>query len=177
MLLERSTARLACVLVNSSHEPARGDSRNQFVNAEERRPQPIPVPSPDFPVKRALIAEDDAELIPIMTAALNEVYPNFEIDWVESGEGAITKARAEQYDIIFLDIYLTGEKNGIEVWKSIEKLAPSTPVVITSGMPVDSFLKAIGSEAISPPFISKPLRVGELKQVISGLVTDVGPVS
>lgn len=164
------------MFVQETHETP-SDQRNVAVAREDRMPVPIPTPAPDFPVKRALIVEDDAELIPVMATALSEVYPHFEIDWVKSGEEAIRKTREGRYDIIFVDVFLSGEKNGIEVWQNLEKFAPSTPVVITSGMPIDSFLKAIGKESIVPPFIAKPLRVGELKQVIAGLVTDVGPVS
>lgn len=167
--------RSVMMMVNESHETT-SDIQSHAITIREGF-RTVPVPSTDFPVKRALIVEDDPELIPVFATALNEVYSHFEIDWVKTGEDAIRKAHECRYDIIFVDIILNGERNGIEVWQDLEKFSPSTPVVIASAMPIDSFLKSIGRESITPPFISKPLRVGELKQMISGLMSEVGPVS
>lgn len=51
---------------------------------------------------------------------------------VSSGEGAVTKAASENFDVIFMDIKLMGKMDGIEAAQIIQKKI-DVPIVYISG--------------------------------------------
>jgi DNA-binding response OmpR family regulator len=127
-------------------------------------------PAPDFcQAPRALVVEDDFWMQPLLSLALRTAVQGIEIDWVESAEEALRKTRHVPYRIILADIYLKPNRNtGIDFWYSCREECPEIPIVLMSGLPVDSFSKKMG--LYGPHYLAKPFQLAECKEVIRNLV-------
>ena len=96
------------------------------------------------------------------SAIIRETVSDFSIDLdhtalsVCSGEEAVEIIEKEEFDLIFLDIYMPGI-NGLETLKLIRKLKPLQKVVImTSDRAEDVFDDAIEKVQRVSGFINKP---------------------
>lgn len=128
-------------------------------------------------LRSALVIEDDEQLFPVMSAALKEALPGIRMDWVVSAEQGLLKARKLDYEIIIADVFLSGRQTGISFWKTLRNLNADTPVIITSSMSIETFLRLLGKEAEAPPaYVRKPIKVEQLKEIIQGLMNP-GPCS
>jgi CheY-like chemotaxis protein len=124
-----------------------------------------------------LVLEDDDWMEPVIHRALKELNPAIHLDWCSTSEQALQnlKARsapsARRYDLIIADIFLNGthRESGLDFWVIAKDFAPNTPILFTSAMPIDSFLRQIEG-AICPPYLPKPFKLGEFKQMVSGLL-------
>ncbi|MBI3194385.1 MAG: response regulator transcription factor [Ignavibacteriae bacterium] len=66
-------------------------------------------------------------------------YPDIKVlGEASSGQEALEKVKNEDYDVIVLDITMTG-KSGLDVLKDIKRLYPKLPVLILSMHPEDQF--------------------------------------
>jgi DNA-binding NtrC family response regulator len=126
---------------------------------------------------RVFILEDDQDLLPVFEKILHSIDPLYCMDTASSVEAAIQilekknrEASESPYDLIVADIFLEGESDGLDFWHTCEKLYPDTPVIITSGMPMDQFFARLGNQRISPPFLAKPFSMGECKQIFEGML-------
>lgn len=130
---------------------------------------------------RVLVVDDDQELSVVMSQILKSIDPKVEIDLATSAEEAVEQLhyrdqelrgsrRERPYDLIVADIYLEGRKSGLELLESHLQDYPKIPVLVTSGMPLDRFLKAYGRDSVCPPFMQKPFSVGECRQMFEGLL-------
>jgi DNA-binding NtrC family response regulator len=125
--------------------------------------------------RRVLVVEDDHAYETILKRIVRAIDPAIRIDWVSSAEKALQRigevySRGETYDLIVADIFLSGEKTGLDFWEICQKHMPNTPVVITSGLPANKFLSAVGQRNIAPPFLEKPFTAGECRQILEGFL-------
>ncbi|MBI3556960.1 MAG: response regulator [Deltaproteobacteria bacterium] len=126
--------------------------------------------------KKILIIEDDESLETIFDQAIRNVEPDCQIDWATSVEAALFNMKVAasvnggSYDLIIADIFLEGDTTGIDFWQSCQFLYPDTPVIVTSSIGIDEFFRIIGRSAISPPFLPKPIRLGECRQLLKTLL-------
>lgn len=133
-------------------------------------------PAKNTKAKRVLIVEDDQALETILTRVVQSISNGAIIDWATSVQEARNRLRVarntfeKDYDLIIADIFLEGNETGIEFWQQCQFICPTTPMLLTSSMPMHEFFKAIGRNAISPPFLPKPFQVSECQQMIEGLL-------
>lgn len=125
--------------------------------------------------KRVFVVEDNHACETILRRVIRSIDPEAIVDWEESAEDAIALLarnciNGQEYDLIIADIFLSGKLTGIELWQACTELFPRTPVLVTSGMPVDRFFEALGRETITPPYLCKPFYAGECRQVLEGLL-------
>jgi CheY-like chemotaxis protein len=127
-------------------------------------------------IRRVLVVEDDLDLLTVLETVLKSIDPAVQIDWATSAENAIIqlketkKGTSEQvYDLIVADIFLNGESTGIDLWNQCNQICPKVPVVIMSSLPLNKYLTVLGPQAISPPFLEKPLALGECRQLFEGM--------
>lgn len=81
----------------------------------------------------------------------------------ENGESLLENLKYIKYDIIFLDIYMTGEK-GIDIAKIIKNLYPDTIIIFTTTSP--DF--AIESYSLNVEgYLLKPLQYESFKHIFS----------
>ncbi|MFZ9594930.1 MAG: response regulator [Bdellovibrionia bacterium] len=147
-------------------------------------------PSIQQPPLNVFILEDDRDLIPVFRRVLESIGPQVGLSVACSVDEAIDHLRKTHptvtsqaglcpevsekpscgYDLIIADIFLEGESTGLDFWHTCQKLYPGTPVIITSGMPVDQFFSSLGRNTVSPPFLAKPFSLGECKQIFEGIL-------
>jgi DNA-binding NtrC family response regulator len=131
---------------------------------------------PNNKSQRALVVEDDLWMRPLISLALQSSIYDVEIDWVESAEEAIRRARLFRYRVILADVYLKPNGNtGIEFWYQCKEECPETPIVLMSSIPVENFSKKMG--LYGPHYLSKPFNLAQCKEVIRNLVSVDGATS
>ena len=74
------------------------------------------------------------------------------------------------YDLLIADIFLEGRTSGLDVWKICQNVYPEVALIVTSSLPVDKFLNAIGQEKAGPPFLPKPFSVVEVRKLFTQLL-------
>lgn len=130
--------------------------------------------------RRILIVEDDLELSAMLDGVIASIDAEAEVDWVTSAEQAFFLLEEKSwkdgapYDLALVDIFLEGDTTGLELWRQLQHSLPNVPIVITSAMPVHKFFDALGENTISPPFLAKPFKAGECRQLLEGLLTGYG---
>ncbi|MBU0503530.1 MAG: response regulator [Candidatus Omnitrophota bacterium] len=88
---------------------------------------------------------------------------------VDSGYKAIGAAKQAKFDIIFLDVRMTG-MDGLETYRELKKINPLGKYVMMTGYAVDEILKKAREEGATA-FLKKPF---DISQVIT-LIDDVAP--
>lgn len=91
---------------------------------------------------RALVVDDDRMFLELFCQMLQS--HGFSFECCHTASEAIQRAQSEEFHVAFVDIYLRGSKDGIEVMKSLRAIKPSLPIVVMSGVePVATIAKAI----------------------------------
>lgn len=107
---------------------------------------------------RVLLVEDDRPLSDALALSLKNA--NFTVDCVYSGEDALATLRADQSDIVILDLGLP-DTDGLNVLKSIRRKSPTLPVLILTAR--DKTLDKIsGLDAGADDYLPKPFEIEEL---------------
>lgn len=126
-------------------------------------------------LKRILIVEDDLCLQNVISRVMHAINRHIALHWVTTAEEALEALKDRQhsgqpYDLIVSDIFLSGETSGLDLWHKCQSQYANIPILLTSGMPVDQFLKEVGRDEICPPYLPKPFFTGECRQLIEGLL-------
>ncbi|OQA77223.1 MAG: Autoinducer 2 sensor kinase/phosphatase LuxQ [bacterium ADurb.Bin243] len=113
--------------------------------------------------RKILLAEDSPPSIALMLKLLKML--GHEVSVAEDGACAVRAARAEKFDIIFMDVQMP-ELDGISATLKIREFDRATPIVAMTASAmkddIDSYLQA-GMAAC----ISKPINVSEIEGVIN----------
>ena len=113
---------------------------------------------------RALVVDDSAAIRKQLELELkaSHIYPDF----AETGEEALEKIQANQYDLIFLDIILPG-LDGYEVCKTMRTKPhlKKTPIIMLSGKtsPLD---EVKGVLAGASTYLTKPVKHEQFQQTL-----------
>ena len=120
----------------------------------------------DLP-KTALIVDDEDPIRYVLTLCLGKM--GYECIDVNSGQAALEQLARQQFKLVMLDIKMPGI-SGFEVMKQIRASYPHTCVVMLSalGNPdvAAQAITSLGADA----FISKPLRLDELRATVQRAV-------
>lgn len=132
--------------------------------------------------RSVFVIEDDPEMFTLLERVLRGIDPTVEVDWALSAEEAIDQLvsrirrrknllrEAEPpYDLIVADIFLHGNKTGVDLWRTCTELFPRIPIVVTSGMSMEKFFRTLGDTAVSPPYLAKPFSIGECKDLFEAI--------
>lgn len=106
--------------------------------------------------RRILIVEDDVTLEPLWRYIIEVATPGAVVDWLTSAEAAETALRTRSYDLVISDIFLNGQKTGVDLWESsgldhfllMSVLTPSRLATL-----------ALDSKRSLPPYLQKPIDV------------------
>ncbi len=110
-----------------------------------------------------LITDDDAVSCRLFAKVLEG--EGYQVDWVQTGEEALSRLREKPYDLLVIDIRLPG-MTGLDVTRTARKEYPSLPViVITAFGSMETAIEAIHEGAFD--YISKPMNLEELKHTVS----------
>lgn len=114
---------------------------------------------------RLLLVEDDPELGRGIQKAL--MRDGDHVDWLTNGVEALIAMRAENFELVILDLQLPG-KDGIEVLKALRREAITTPVLImTARDTVDE--RVLGLDSGADDYLVKPVELRELRSRIRAL--------
>jgi DNA-binding NtrC family response regulator len=107
---------------------------------------------------KILIIDDERAI----RRALREIleFEDFEVDEAENGKEGLTKAKGDNYDVIFCDIKMP-EMDGMEVLEGLQKGKVDSPVIMISGHGnVETAVQSIKKGAFD--FIEKPLDLNRI---------------
>ncbi|MEP7738843.1 response regulator transcription factor [Nocardioides sp. 31GB23] len=118
----------------------------------------------DAPERRALVVEDDEDIRSLIEFTLGT--QGFAVTAVDTGPKAIEAVRAEEPDLITLDLGLPGI-DGIETCRRLRELTDAYVVMITGRD--DEIDRLLGLETGADDFLTKPFSVRELKARVNAL--------
>lgn len=107
---------------------------------------------------KILLVEDDIPLAEGLKHSLHR--ESYAIDWVKTGQLAISAARTGEIDLLILDLGLP-DMDGLEVLRTIKHLNDNLPVLIlTARDGVEN--KVIGLDLGADDYLAKPFDITEL---------------
>lgn len=115
---------------------------------------------------RILIIEDEPASAFILRRMLFDLSYN-DVNIYSDAKSGMEALKIIKPDILFLDIYLNHEQNGIDVLKYIDAIQMHTHVIITSGH--DKFIKDVVRYSIID-FLLKPISKEELRLAVDKVV-------
>lgn len=111
---------------------------------------------------RVLVVDDERPTRLLMEKELPRA--GYVVTTVESGEEALEKVRAQDFDVILLDLKMPGI-GGMEALRRFRDSGTSGEVVILTGHPdVDSAIEAMKLGAYD--YLTKPFKLSELEEVL-----------
>src|SRR5699024_10005020 len=108
--------------------------------------------------KKILIVDDEQSIVTLLTYNMENA--GYETDVAFDGEEAISKAMANPYDLMILDLMLP-EVDGLEVCKTLRQNKVETPILILTARE-DEFDKVLGLELGAEDYITKPFSPREI---------------
>src|SRR5574340_1362170 len=111
---------------------------------------------------RILIVDDEMGIRQSLGALLRE--EGYEVDAVSSGEECLARLDSQEYDLILLDVWLTG-MDGLETLEKLQAREPAPMVVMISGHGnVETAVRATKLGAFD--FLEKPLSIEKVVLVV-----------
>ena len=111
---------------------------------------------------RVLVVDDEKVIRDFFRRVLSLL--NAEVSEAQDGYQAIELAKANEYDVFFIDVRMPGI-DGLETFRKIRSIHPQAQVVMMTGYAVDDILKQAQDEGASQ-IIRKPFDITELKGII-----------
>lgn len=110
-----------------------------------------------------LIADDDEVSCQLFAETLEA--EGFRVDQVTSGDAALSRLRAESYDLLIIDVRMPGI-SGLDVTRVAHESHPGLPIIVMTAFgSIETAVEAIHEGAFD--FISKPMNLAELKKIVS----------
>ena len=120
--------------------------------------------------EKILLVDDEPTLLD--TLALNLRASGYEVVTARDGAAALDVARAEQPDLIVLDLMMP-EIDGLTVCRSLRQVS-DTPILILTAR-TGELDKIIGLESGADDYMTKPFSLGELQARLRALLRRAGP--
>jgi CheY-like chemotaxis protein len=109
-----------------------------------------------------LLVEDNDEVAALVTEMVQEL--GYEVTRVASAQAALgALANGRRIDLVFSDIMMPGEMNGVGLAREIRNRRKHLPIVLTSGY-AEPALRAAESEGLC--VLGKPYRLDELERAL-----------
>ncbi len=115
--------------------------------------------------KKVLVVDDEKLIVKGIRFSLEQ--DNMEVDAAYDGEEAIELVKANQYDIVLLDIMLP-KLSGLEVCQQIREFS-NVPIVMLTAKG-DDMDKIMGLEYGADDYITKPFNILEVKARIKAIM-------
>ncbi|WP_010140936.1 response regulator [Oceanicola sp. S124] len=121
---------------------------------------------------RILIADDDPDYLSAFSEGLKVL--GHDIHGVGSGEEALTALAGQDFDVVFLDVFMQGG-GAISLLHAVNEAAPGMPVVVITGKAgmLDSPILTEGLRFASAK-ISKMTQLSELDRLVRRLTPETG---
>jgi two-component system, OmpR family, response regulator CpxR len=119
-------------------------------------------------MNRILIIDDDEELCELVSEYLT--VEGFQTEAVHDGESGLEKARAEEHDLVILDVMLP-RKNGFDVLRDLRQ-SSTIPVLMLTARG-DDMERIVGLEIGADDYLPKPFNPRELVARIRAILRRV----
>jgi CheY-like chemotaxis protein len=86
-----------------------------------------------------------------------------EVDFADTGKGAVEEAGKNHYDLIFMDIVLP-EIHGVQAYEKLKELGRKIPVVMMTGYAVEGLIERARKGGIKT-ILKKPFTLKEVEAV------------
>ena len=116
-------------------------------------------------VKKVLVVDDEKLIVKGIRFSLEQ--DGMDVDCAYDGEEALAMARANEYDMILLDIMLP-KMDGFEVCQAIREFSDMPIVMLTAKG--DDMDKILGLEYGADDYITKPFNILEVKARIKAIM-------
>jgi len=114
-----------------------------------------------------LIVDDEENIIESLDGILTD--EGYSVDTTESGDDALDMLQEKSYDLVLLDIWLPGRKDGLQTLREIRKRKLEVDVIMISGHGnIDTAVRATKLGAHN--FIEKPLSLDHVLETISSVL-------
>jgi CheY-like chemotaxis protein len=111
-----------------------------------------------------LVVEDNPDVKSVAISLLEQL--NYRVISVDSGRAALdTIERGEPIDLVFSDVMLPGEVDGVQLATTLRERRPDLPVLLTSGY-AEALTRSHGH-----PLLRKPYRMAALAEAVRGVLT------
>jgi two-component system, NtrC family, nitrogen regulation response regulator NtrX len=118
-------------------------------------------------MNKILIVDDESAIREILSASLED--EGYEVKTAQNGEEGLNIIKSFQPDIVFLDIWMPGHRDGIEILKEARNQFPQTEFVMISGHgTIETAVKATKLGAYD--FIEKPLSIDKITITIQNAI-------
>ncbi|HRO66139.1 MAG TPA: sigma-54 dependent transcriptional regulator [Pseudobdellovibrionaceae bacterium] len=115
---------------------------------------------------KILIIDDEAPIRDVLSASLMD--EGYEVQAAEDGEKGLLALRQFQPDIVFLDIRMPGNFDGIQVLQKAREMFPATEFIMISGHgTIETAVKATKLGAWD--FVEKPLSMDKISIIIQNV--------
>lgn len=125
---------------------------------EKDRYLPLCLKSNILPLKKVLLAEDDADFASVLKQYL-ELH-KYDITWAENGEEALAIFQTETFDICVFDVMMP-KMDGFTLAEKIIKINPEIPFIFLTARKLKED-KIIGLKLGADDYIVKPFEADEL---------------
>src|SRR5437763_306433 len=120
---------------------------------------------------KILVVEDEPGIAFALEADLRS--EGYDVTVATRGDEAATRARAEPFDLLLLDVMLPG-KDGFEVCREIRRAGVRTPIVMLTAKSQEAE-KVMGLELGADDYITKPFSPRELRARIKAALRRAAP--
>ncbi len=122
---------------------------------------------------KILIVEDELTYKPFWNQIIESVSPGAVVDWVVSAEAAekfllLEYERNTAYDLVILDIMLSGEATGVDLWTRFKEAGRS--FIFVSKLPIENYESALMKGSANPICLEKPLDASRCREIIETLL-------
>jgi DNA-binding response OmpR family regulator len=111
---------------------------------------------------RILLVQNSRVMAHNLIRALRAVHEAAEIDWVVEGEQGLDRLAHWPYALVVSDHLLRSKLTGIDVWKSVQSLAPAPAFVLIGGDGLDR----VPASDIPPRVIRRPFQFSQFKELV-----------
>ncbi len=116
---------------------------------------------------RVLLVEDDLGVLRYLTRSLEGL--GYDVKGVTTGDEAAEILKHRAFELLLTDVVLPGEKNGAELAKIAQRIAPAMPILFMSGYTENSIVHQ-GRLNPGVSFISKPFTREQLAKRLKALI-------
>lgn len=119
---------------------------------------------------KILVVDDEQVIRDLLTQLLH--MKGHEVALGVSGQEAVSKAQAEAFDLIFMDIMMP-DMDGVEALKQIRRQSSSAIVVMMTGFAVEEKIREAMAEGAFE-FLYKPFNIMEVTVILDKLLKRKG---
>jgi DNA-binding response OmpR family regulator len=114
---------------------------------------------------RILVVEDEPAIADAVSYALSDA--GYDVDTVGDGDGALTAARDQPYDLMILDLLLPGTQ-GMDVCRTL-RAESDLPIVMLTARDAEVD-RVVGLEVGADDYVTKPFSIAELVSRVRALL-------